>query len=106
MSKYYSAKEIKSQSKISWHIYAFDFFFLLIYGVAAYMMRGRVSSHLKILYGIFSAIVAVGLTLPSPYNHCRRMFQSIFLYLRKDTNTYHPIRSDVFERIGSHESNN
>lgn len=56
MSKYYSAKEIKSQSKISWHIYAFDFFFLLIYGVAAYMMRSRVNSHLTILYGIFPGL--------------------------------------------------
>ena len=106
MSKYYSAKEIKSQSKISWHIYAFDFFFLLIYGVVAYMMRGRVSSHLKILYGIFSVIVAIGLTLPSPYNHGRRMFQSIFLYLRKDMNTYHPIRSDVFEGIENNGADN
>lgn len=104
MSKYYSAKEIKSQSKISWHIYAFDFFFLLIYGVAAYMMRSRVNSHLTILYGIFSGIVAIGLTLPSPYNHKRRMFQSIFLYLRKDKDTYHPVRSDVFERIENNES--
>lgn len=54
--------------------------------------------------GFFPGIVAIGLTLPSPYNHKRRMFQSIFLYLRKDKDTYHPVRSDVFERIENNES--
>lgn len=31
IGKYYSAKEIKSQSKISWHIYAFDFLFAYLW---------------------------------------------------------------------------
>ena len=94
---YYSTKEIKSQSKIGLYLFAFDFFFLLIFGVITYILAASVNSNLRILYYIFSVVVGIGLTVPSPYNKQRRMYQSIILYLKKDGNVYHPVRSDYLE---------
>ena len=94
---YYSTKDIKSQSKIGLYLFACEFFFLIIFGVIVYMMASNVNSNLRILYYIFSGVVGIGLTIPSPYNKQRRMYQSIIIYLKKDNNVYHAVRSDYLE---------
>lgn len=94
--KYTTTTEIKSESKISKWIYAFDFFFLIIYAVFTYMLQTMVSSKLRPVFWIFSIIVAISLTIPSPYNYRRRMYKSVILYLKRDQECYRPIRIKDF----------
>lgn len=92
MSRYLFAKELKSESKVAWFIYAVDFLFIIIFMVCANIFSFKVSSVLEIPYYIFSFIVAILLTMKSPYNHNRRMYQSLMIFLRKDIAIYHPIK--------------
>lgn len=91
MGKYITTKEIKASAKIKWFIYASDFLFILVYMVFTYMLQSRVSKTLQIPFWIFSIISAILLTLPSPYNAKRRIYQSIILYLKKDYQVYSPV---------------
>lgn len=91
MAEYTITKEIKSQTKVGAWIYAYDFMFLLIYAIMAYIFRTFVNNSLLIPYAIFSAIMAIMLTAPSPFNKQRRTFQSIFIYLAHDDALYRPV---------------
>lgn len=90
--RYRPAKEIKSQTKVIWKIYVFDFIFFVIYIYISFILSSMVHSKLKILYYVFSSLMAIFLTLPSRYNKKRRNYQSIFLLLKHDTNVYRPIK--------------
>ena len=87
-------EEIKSESHVAFWIYAKDFFFILIYGYGAYLLRGIVATPFQIPYLVFSVICAVVFTLPSPFNKKRRIYQSLLIYIKRDYMTYHPMKGD------------
>lgn len=89
--KYLVTEDIESPSKVTKHIEAFDFFFILIYMGAAFMFMGGVYSALKPVYMFFSFAVAVFLTSKSSFNKKRRNYQSLMILLRKDYEIYVPI---------------
>ena len=84
-------EEIKSQTKVFMGLYIFNFFFLIVYIGLTYLLRNFVHQDLRIAYYIFSAIMAIFLTLPSPFNKKRRNYQSIFILLKRDNIVYKPI---------------
>ena len=84
-------EEIKSQTKVFMGLYIFDFFFLIVYRGLTYLLRNFVHQDLRIAYYIFSTIMAICLTLPSPFNKKRRNYQSIFILLKRDNIVYKPI---------------
>lgn len=91
--KHIVTKEIRSESKVGLGLYGFDFFFLLIYAIATYMLADLVHPTLKIPFFIFSAIISIFLTLPSPFNKKRRNYQTLFILLKIDTNVYRPVKN-------------
>lgn len=88
MAEYTAPEEIKSESHVALWIYAFDFFFILIYVAVAFMMRNIVVKSFRTPYMIISVIWAVVLTIPSPYNKKRRIFQTLLIFFHKDKNVY------------------
>ena len=91
MAKYTAPEEISSESKVTLWMYAFDFFFILIYLIVSYLIRDMVVSKFKIFYAIFSLVCAIAFTLPSPFNKKRRFFQSLLIFIHKDRSVYHPL---------------
>ena len=91
MSEYTIAKEIRSQTKVGAWIYAFDFMFLVLYALTAYLFKSFVNEHLIIPYVIFNAVMALILTSPSRLNRRRRMYQSVFIFLSRDDTLFRPI---------------
>ena len=91
MAEYKAPEEVNSESHIALWMYAFDFFFIIIYMVASYMLSNMVSKSFFIPFMIYSAICAIILTIPSGFNKKRRIFQSILIFFRRDGKVYHPL---------------
>lgn len=91
--QYTIAQEIKSESKVGFVFYAFDFFFLIIYAIITYILANIVHEALVIPFWIFSLLMGLFLTMPSNLNRKRRNYQSIIIYLRKCTEVYRPVKN-------------
>ena len=91
--EYTITQEIKSETKIQWGIYAFDFFFLIIYAIVTYMLSKVVHEALVVPFFLFSAAMGIFLTMPSMFNKKRRNYQSIIIYLKKDVAVYRPVKN-------------
>lgn len=83
--------ELKSETKVYKGIMLQDFFFLIIYMMAAYILREFVSSSLRVIYMIFSAFTALYLTSKSGSNKNRRKYEAIMLFLKRDRTVYYPV---------------
>lgn len=92
MARYKFAREIRGETKVTGFINVTDFFFLIFYMLIIYSLRTYVHSEFRILYYIFSVICAITLTMPSPINHGRRMYQTLLLYIQRDESRYRPVR--------------
>lgn len=92
--------ELKSETKVYKGIMLQDFFFLIIYMMAAYVLRELVSSSLIVVYMIFSFLTALYLTSKSGSNKNRRKYEAIILFLKRDRAVYIPVinRSLATER--------
>lgn len=90
MAEYNLLDEIKTESHVGAWIYAFDLFFLIGYIYFSYCIKGLVAKPFQTSYMIFSVICAITLTIPSPFNKKRRMYQSILIYLKRNEAVYHP----------------
>ncbi|WP_052083973.1 DUF5592 family protein [Eubacterium sp. ER2] len=91
MGKYTTTEEIRSETKVTNHIFLTDFFFVIGYIGVAYLLSGLVRDDLHMAYYIFSAVAALLLSLPSPYNKNRRNWQSIYFVFKKDPYIYEPV---------------
>ena len=91
MSKYITTEEIRSETKVTNHIFLTDFFFVIGHLGVAYLLSGFVRDDLHIAFYCFSAVAALLLSLPSPYNQKRRNWQSIYFVLKKDPYIYKPV---------------
>ena len=91
--EYTLSQEIKSETKVGMGLYAFDFFFLIIYGIVTFIAGNLVHEDLRIPFYIFSLLMAVFLTMPSSFNKKRRNYESIVIYLKKYTGVYRPVKN-------------
>ena len=102
MAQYTAPKEINSESHIFLWLFAFDFFFILVYIMVSLMLKNLVATKFQVPFMIFSIICAITLTLPSPYNKKRRIYQTILIYCNRDGSVYHQITGkETDERSGS-----
>lgn len=88
--KYIVVKDMKAETKVGKFIFLFDFFFLLGYAAVSMMLVKMVQESLSVPFYIFSGVVALFLTLKSPWNKKRRNWESLLLYLRRDKEVYEP----------------
>lgn len=84
-------QELNAPIKINRWLYLFDLFFLIGFVAVSFFFSRFVHSTLTIPYLLFSLIVAILLTLHSPYNPQKRIFQTVLFAIRKDRAGYHPI---------------
>lgn len=91
--EYTITQEIKSETRVGAGLYAFDFFFLLVYGIVTYILANIVHDALVIPFYIFSLLMAIFLTMPSIFNRKRRNYQTIIIYLRKDNDVFRPVKN-------------
>lgn len=91
--EYTITREIRSETKVGLGIYAFDFFFLIIYAMVTFILRYMVHEALYVPFLIFSLLMAIFLTLPSAYNRKRRHYQSIIILLKKDYCVFRPVKN-------------
>lgn len=89
---YTMPQEIKSETKVMLWMYALDFFFLIAYGIITSILANVVHQMLQIPFWIFSIAMGVLLTLPSPINKKRRMYQTVIIYLKRNRNVYRPTK--------------
>lgn len=89
--KHIVVKDIKPETKVFKFIYIQDFFFLLTYMCGTYLLGNIVNELLIVPYYIFSGLVAVFLTVKSNWNVKRRNWESLFIFLRRDTEVYKPV---------------
>ncbi len=89
---YTMPQEIKSETKVMLWMYALDFFFLIAYMILTSLLANVVHQALQIPFWIFSIIMAVLLTLPSPINKKRRIYQTVIIYLKRDRCVYRPTK--------------
>lgn len=83
-----SIKEIKTPVKLSAKIYLYDFIFVCVYSVIMYQLHFLVSDYLDYLYLAFCIIWGIFLTMPSRYNKEKRNWQTLFLFIVRNQDTY------------------
>ena len=90
MEKYHVPQELKSQTKLTSAvpIYVKDVFIISFILGIAYIFRNLVADELTTVYWITAVCTAVILALPSFFNRKRRMYESLFLYLSRDSAVY------------------
>lgn len=90
--------ELKSEPKVGGKVFISTFYFLMFYGIVFYNLKIFVHERLMIPYAIFSVVTGVFLTMPSVFNHRRKIYQSIIIYLRRDKTVYRPTRNISVDR--------
>lgn len=91
MSYYIMPLELKSQTKLWWRFYVSDLFFIIGYVACFQILNVFVDERLRVFYILFNILMAVLLTLPSPYNKQKHIYQSLHYLIIKDRHVYHPI---------------
>lgn len=89
--RYIVVQDMKTETKVIKNIYLSDFFFLLVYAAVSLMLGSVVHTMLKIPFYIFSGVCGMFLTMKSSWNKKRRNWESLFLFLRRDKEVYHPL---------------
>lgn len=89
--KYIVIEQIESPNKIAKNIEVFDLMFCLCYMAVSFGFAALVSEKLVVPFMIFSFLMAIMLTVKSPFNRNRRNFESIYFMLSNDNKVYKPI---------------
>lgn len=98
------AKEVNSKTKVFKFVSAQDFFIIIIYLAITAILKTYVNESLIIPYWIFSIVMAIIMTCPSLTNKKRKVWQSIFLLMKKDVYTYKPVLNISKQRgVKAHE---
>lgn len=85
------AKEVNSKTKVFKFVSVTDFFIIITYLAIIAILKGYVSDVLSVPYWIFSVVMAIIMTCPSPTNKKRKIWQSLFLMIKKDVTTFKPV---------------
>lgn len=88
MSKYLVIKELHSATKVSRHLYIFDFMFVLIYLSISIPFRELVYDELQIPYFIFSGVVALKLVSRTRSNPGKHFYEAIFIWCKKESSLF------------------
>lgn len=91
MEEHIVTNELKAEPKVAGKVFISTFYFLLFYGVVFYNMRIFVHGSLMVPYAIFTVVTGIFLTTPSLFNRKRKMYQSIFLLLKRSRVVYRPV---------------
>lgn len=96
-------QEIKSETRIGFKkITVYDLFFILCYMCMTIILANFVSSRIKIIFYIFSFVIAIILTIPSMHNPQRRFYKSLLLFLRNQKLIYQPVaNTNTLIKIGN-----
>lgn len=86
--------DVKTRKKISAKIYLFDFVFLIAAATFALMTQDLVIPPLRIVYIGFVLLVGVYLTRPSNNNPDKRIYQSMWFFLRRPRTAYIPVETE------------
>lgn len=100
-------QELNSPIKLNRWLYLFDLFFIMGFLAVCLFFSRFVHSSLTLPYGMFSLVVSILLTLRSPYNPQKRIFQTILFMVKKDRAVYRPIsmeKEDKYDLIGQPDS--
>ncbi len=100
-------QELNSPIKLNRWLYLFDLFFIMGFLAVCLFFSRLVHSSLTLPYGMFSLVVSILLTLRSPYNPQKRIFQTILFMVKKDRAVYRPIsmeKEDKYDLIGQPDS--
>ncbi len=84
-------QELKSPTKMAKWLYVSDVIFIMIYFFVFMILNIFVDERLHMAYYIFNLVIALILVMKSPYNPPKRFYHSIFYFLIRDRNIYHPI---------------
>ena len=84
-------QELNAPIKVNRWLYLFDLFFIIGYLAVCLFLSRFVHSSLTVPYAVFSVAVSILLTLRSPYNPQKRIFQTILFAVKKDRAVYRPI---------------
>ena len=89
--KYIITEQIESPVKVSKSIEFFDLMFFICYMAVSAAFSSLVADRLAVPFFIYSALMAIALTIKSPFNKNRRNFESIYFMLKRDKEVYKPI---------------
>lgn len=84
-------QELKSPTKMAKWLYVSDVIFIMVYFLIFLVLNIFVDERLHVAYYIFNLIISLSLVIKSPYNPPKRFYHSIFYFLIRDRNVYHPI---------------
>lgn len=86
--EYMITPRVKTEPLVAGKMVISVFLFLMFYCLFFYTIRVFVSPKLMLPYGIFVVFTGIFFTLPSGFNKKRKMYESIFLFLKKDRTVY------------------
>lgn len=89
--------ELNAPTKVFRGIYLFDITFIGIFFAVMLMFKDQIHPYLEWPYYLFNIFVGFLLTLHSPFNPQKRMFQSIWFALKRDHRPYKPITTCITE---------
>lgn len=86
-------QELRSNTKLSsrFDFYAKDAVFLVFLFGIVYMLKSLVAPQLQVVYWIGSIVVGIGFTIPSFANPRRKLFNSLMIFIERDTSVYHSV---------------
>lgn len=96
--KYIIPQELKSETKLWKWIYLSDLIFIISYVAITNILNIFVPSQLSTVYLIFNIIVALSLSIRSPFNPKKRIYHSIIYLLFREKGIYKPIPQEKKKR--------
>lgn len=83
--------DVKTEQKFSPKIFIFDFFFIIGFVTFGFVTQSMITTMFQIPYLAFNVFLGIYLSRKSRNNPEKRIFQSIWMFLRRPRTTYVPI---------------
>ena len=92
-SDYHITQELRAETKLFQRvpIYVKDLLIIVSIMAVIIMMKEFVTDIFRPIYYVVSFLISIVLVAPSSLNPKRRIYESVFLYLRRDKATYYPM---------------
>lgn len=97
--------EVKTPKKFSAKIYMFDFFFIIGFVAFGALTQNMVVPVLRVVFLFFNFAMGIFLSRKSQNNPGKRIYQSLWLYLRRPRTSYRAIEIEQ-ESISTEGENN
>ena len=101
--KYTLTKELRSQITVWKFISLVDIGVICSYMLMVYLFKSFVHTYLIIPYIIFNAVSIIILMLPSKDNPGKKIYQSMYLMLTRDKDSYSSISNERKRVIGNED---